>query len=202
VAGVLRTLNLPSQYLLYLGTIEPRKNVLTLLKAYCSLPQSLRARWPLLLVGSWGWNAGPVAEYLHSEARHKGVIHLGYIAEKHLASIYNGARALVYPTLYEGFGLPPLEMMACGGAVIASTADAIVETVGGRAHLINAHDEDGWRAAMARVVEDDAWWQALRQDVMKVAAPFTWEQCAADTLNAYRMVCGGSGRNYRPRQAA
>src|SRR5262249_49331586 len=99
VAGVLHELELPPQYLLYLGTIEPRKNILMLLEAYCSLPDSLRNRWPLLLVGSWGWNAGEVADYLHNQARHRGVIHLGYIAEKHLAAIYNGARALVYPSL-------------------------------------------------------------------------------------------------------
>jgi alpha-1,3-rhamnosyl/mannosyltransferase len=189
-AAVLRDLNLPSRYLLYLGTIEPRKNILALLRAYCSLPEGLRSRWPLLLVGSWGWNTLAVADYLHREARHRGVIHRGYVAEEHLAAIYNGARALVYPSLYEGFGLPPVEMMACGGAVLASTAGALVETVGSRAHLIDPRDTDGWRASMVRVVEDDDWWRALRTGVMAVARPFTWDRCAAETLRVYRSVCG------------
>src|SRR5207302_7892566 len=126
--------------------------LLVLLRAYCALPERLRLRWPLVLVGGWGWNTGELAAYLHQQARPRGVIHLGYVAEEHLAAVYNGARALVYPSLYEGFGLPPVEMMACGGAVLASTAGALVETVGSRAHLIDPHDIVGWRASMARVV--------------------------------------------------
>src|SRR5262249_27233627 len=122
VTRVLRRLGYPEPSLTSLGTTEPRKNVLLLLKAYCALPPALRERWPLVLVGGWGWNAGAVAEYLHDEARHRGVIHLGYLADEHLPAVYSGARALAYPSLYEGFGLPPLEMLACGGAVLASTA--------------------------------------------------------------------------------
>src|SRR5262249_2337622 len=98
--------------------------------------------------------------------------------------------ALVYPSLYEGFGLPPMEMMACGGAVLASTADAVVETVGARAHLIDPHDVDGWRDALQRVVTDDDWWRALRQGVQALARPFTWDRCAAETLAVYRRLCG------------
>jgi alpha-1,3-rhamnosyl/mannosyltransferase len=190
VQAVLRRLKLPSRYLLYLGTIEPRKNVLRLLQAYCGLPERLRSAWPLLLVGSWGWNTGPVAEYFHQEARHRGVQYHGYIADEDLPALYNGARALVYPSLYEGFGLPPVEMMACGGAVLASTAGAIVETVGHKAHLIDPEDTDGWRAALARVLEDEAWWQSLRAGAVDVARPFTCEQCAADTLRVYRQLAG------------
>jgi len=200
-ASTLQKLGLPPRYLLYLGTLEPRKNVLMLLRAYCALPASVRGEWPLLLVGGWGWNAGALAEYLHTEARHRGVIHPGYVAEEHLPAIYNGARALLYPTLYEGFGLPPIEMMACGGAVVASTAGAIIETAGAKAHLVHPEDRDGWRAAMIRLVEDNDWWKTLRKDTTRAAAPFTWEQCAADTLRAYRLVCGIETR-LRARQAA
>jgi alpha-1,3-rhamnosyl/mannosyltransferase len=197
---VLRDLDLPPRYLLYLGTIEPRKNILLLLRAYCSLPENLRSRWPLLLVGNWGWNTLAVAEYLHREARDCGVLHRGYVAEKHLAAIYNGARALVYPSLYEGFGLPPLEMMACGGAVLASTAGALVETVGGKAHLIDPHDLDSWRRAMVRVVEDDEWWQSLRTGAIAVARPYTWDRCAADTLRVYRSL-SSAGQSQPPPDA-
>jgi glycosyltransferase involved in cell wall biosynthesis len=188
-ARILRDLDLPPRYLLYLGTIEPRKNILLLLRAYCALPGHLRCRWPLLLVGNWGWNTLAVADYLHREARHRGVIHRGYVAERHLAAIYNGARALLYPSLYEGFGLPPLEMMACGGAVLASTAGALVETIGGKAQLIDSHDLDGWRRAMMCVLEDDDWWRSLRAGTMAIARPFTWDCCAADTLRVYRSLC-------------
>jgi alpha-1,3-rhamnosyl/mannosyltransferase len=190
VARTLEHLGLPPRYLLHLGTIEPRKNVLLLLKAYCALPERLRASWPLVLVGSWGWNAGAVADFLHREARHRGVIHIGYLKDGHLAAVYNGARALVYPTWYEGFGLPPLEMMACGGAVLASTAGALVETIGRQAHMIAPGDQEGWTAAMTRVLEDDDWWRLLRQGARAVAAPYTWERCAAETLALYRALCG------------
>jgi alpha-1,3-rhamnosyl/mannosyltransferase len=186
----LQQLGLPPRYLLYLGTIEPRKNVLRLLQVYCTLPPKLRSRWPLLLVGGWGWNTSAVADFFHNEARHRGVHYHGYIADRHLAALYNGARALVYPSLYEGFGLPPVEMMACGGAVLASTAGALVETVGRRAHLIDPEDTDGWRAALIRVLQDDDWCQELRRGAVDVARPFTWEQCAADTWRVYRHLVG------------
>jgi glycosyltransferase involved in cell wall biosynthesis len=190
VAATLSRLGLPSRYLLYLGTIEPRENLLVLLRAYCALPAALRERWPLLLVGGWGWNTAEVADYYDREARHRGVRHVGYVAEEHMAALYSGARALAYPSLYEGFGLPPMEMMACGGAVLASTADAFVETVGARAHLIDPQDVDGWRDALQRVVTDDEWWRSLRQGVRELARPFTWDRCAAETLAVYRRLCG------------
>jgi alpha-1,3-rhamnosyl/mannosyltransferase len=192
VAAGLHALGLPPRYLLCLGTIEPRKNVLTLLRAYCALPEAVRERYPLLLVGGWGWDVGPVAGYLDSEARHRGVRHLGYVPDEQLALLYNGARALAYPSLYEGFGLPPVEMLACGGAVLASTTGAVAETVGPHAHLIDPLDTDGWRDTLERVCTDDDWWRSLRQNAVEAAQPYTWEQCAADTLAVYRKVCGSS----------
>jgi alpha-1,3-rhamnosyl/mannosyltransferase len=197
VAPVLRRLGLPPRYLLYLGTIEPRKNVLLLLRAYCGLPQAVRERWPLLLVGGWGWNTAEVAEYLHGEARHRGVIHLGYLDEEHVPAVYNGARALLYPSLYEGFGLPPVEMLACGGAVLASTAGAVAETVGGHAHLLPPSDLDEWRAALRRVAGDDDWWNELRRGAVAAARPYTWERCAADTLRVYRSLAGAAAPTRR-----
>lgn len=192
VETVRQQLGLPPRYLLHVGTIEPRKNVLRLLQAYCHLPASVRDHWPLLLVGGWGWNTADVAAYFHDEARHRGVLHLGYVADEYLPALYSGARALVFPSLYEGFGLPPLEMMACGGAVLASTAGAVVEVVGSKAHRVAPEDIAGWRDAMARVVQEDDWWRQLRRGVEAVARPFTWDRCAADTLRVYRSVFGGA----------
>ena len=188
-AATLRQLGLPPQYLLSVGTIEPRKNLLMLLRAYCSLPEELRCRWPLLLVGSWGWNSAEVAGFLSAEGKAKGVIHLGYVAEAHLGALYNGARALLYPSLYEGFGLPPMEMLACGGAVLASNIDVLVETIGSQAHLTDPNDVDAWRAALARIVEDEDWWQELRAGAVEAARPYTWDRCASATLQVYRAVC-------------
>jgi glycosyltransferase involved in cell wall biosynthesis len=185
-----RRLELPPSYLLYVGMIEPRKNVPTLLRAYCDLPGDLRRRYPLVLAGGWGWGVSEVAAFLEGEGRHKGVIHLGYVADTDLAALYNGARALAYPSLYEGFGLPPVEMLACGGAVLASTAGAVVETAGAKAHLIEPLDVAGWRNALARVCTEDGWWQQLRHGAREAVRSFTWERCAADTLRVYRAVAG------------
>jgi alpha-1,3-rhamnosyl/mannosyltransferase len=184
----LRRLGLPPRYLLCVGTIEPRKNILRLLQAYCALAEPIRSQWPLLLVGSWGWNSAAVARYLDEIGRQCGVLHLGYLPEDYLAVLYNGARALLYPSLYEGFGLPPLEMMACGGAVLASTAEAVAETAGQRACLIDPEDVDSWRQAIERVLTDDGWWQSLRTGSQEAARPFTWERCATQTLQVYRAL--------------
>ncbi len=187
----LRALGLPPQYLLYVGTLEPRKNLLMLMNAYCRLPAALRESCPLLLVGGWGWNIREMAEYFESHARHHGVMHLGYLPEEHLCALYNGARALVYPSIYEGFGLPPLEMMACGGPVLASTAGALKELFGDKAHLIDAADDEGWTNALARIIRDDDWRRHLQKDVLIHAGRFTWRRCAEETLGVYRQVVGG-----------
>jgi alpha-1,3-rhamnosyl/mannosyltransferase len=189
VARALGSLGLPSRYLLYLGTIEPRKNLALLIRAYLALPEALRRDCPLLLVGGWGWGVADVAALLQEQGP-RGVLHLGYVPERYLSALYTGAVALVYPSLYEGFGLPPLEMMACGGAVLASTAGALAEVVGARAHLIDPHDVDGWRDALARVLSDDDWRQSLRRGTRELAAPFTWERCAVETLQVYRALTG------------
>jgi alpha-1,3-rhamnosyl/mannosyltransferase len=188
VRARLRQLGLPPRYLLYVGTLEPRKNLLTLLRAYCGLPTALRERYPLLLAGGWGWGAEAVAAFLQVEGRGKGVLHLGYAAEADLSALYNGARALAFPSFYEGFGLPPLEMLACGGAVLASTAGAVAETAGAAAHLIDPADEAGWRDALHRILADDDWWRQLRRGAAEAARPFTWQRCAADTLAVYRRL--------------
>jgi alpha-1,3-rhamnosyl/mannosyltransferase len=190
VSAGLRRLSLPERYLLYLGTLEPRKNVGTLLRAYAGLPAPVRARYPLLLVGGWGWRAGPLAAQLDGQGRASGARHLGYMPERHLPLLYNGARALCFPSYYEGFGLPPVEMLACGGAVLASTAEAVAETAGARAHLVGPDDLDGWRAALLRVCTDDDWWASLRHGAVEAARPYTWERCAAETLVAYRVASG------------
>jgi alpha-1,3-rhamnosyl/mannosyltransferase len=191
VRHVLDYLGLPPRYLLHVGTIEPRKNLMTLLRAYCGLPEEVRDSYPLLLVGGWGWNSADLAAFLEAEARYKNVRQIGYVPEQYLCALYNGARALAFPSLYEGFGLPPLEMMACGGAVLASTADALEETVGGHAHLVAPHDLDGWREALLRVTCDDDWWHQLRFDAEEIARPFTRERCAAETLTLYRSLVEG-----------
>jgi alpha-1,3-rhamnosyl/mannosyltransferase len=186
LARGLAALGLSPGYLLHVGTVEPRKNIRMLLRAYCALPAAVRERHPLVLVGGKGWNADDTHAFLETDGKAHNVRWLGYAADDLFPALYSGARALVFPTFYEGFGMPTIEMMACGGAVLASTAGALAETVGHQAHLTDPHDEPGWRDAMLRACTDDDWWRLLRAGAEDAARPYTWDRCAEATLAAYR----------------
>ncbi len=179
---------LPRRYTLYVGTIEPRKNVGTLLRAFCDLPRPLREACPLVLAGGWGWKAEVERELFQSEAREKGAIHLGYVPDDDLPALYAGADALLYPSFYEGFGMPPVEAMACGTASVTSTADAVREVVGSHALTIDANDFAGWRDALARIARDQDFLEYYRRRGITHAATFTWEKCAAIVYGVYQNV--------------
>ena len=180
--------HLPEEYLLYAGTIEPRKNVAGLLAAYARLPQSLRRQVPLLLVGVAGWGRQIVDEWIDRHALRSQVRLLGYVDDEVLARLYAGARALVWPTLYEGFGLPPLECMACGTPVITSRLAALPEVAGQAALLVDPQDEDQLGEAMARILQDRPLAEALRSAGLTRAARFTWSQCASGHADLYRRM--------------
>lgn len=188
ISSVLVQMKLPPDYLLYVGTIEPRKNVLRLMQAYSMLPSEVRDACPLVLVGRWGWHAEREHDYYTTVGKHHGVIQVGYVSDENLPALYSGARALVYPSYFEGFGLPVVEMLACGGAVLTSTAEAILEVAGGRAHCVEAEDTEGWRDAMQRVMLDTDWQQTLRGDADLIARQYSWQRCAEETVQVYRQV--------------
>jgi len=190
VAAVRARLGLPGRYFLAVGTIEPRKNLLTLLRAFCDLPTALREACPLLLAGGWGWKSEPERVFFESEAKAKGVRHLGYVTDAELPALYAGAAALAYPSFYEGFGLPPVEMLATGGGVLASTAAAVREVVGGYARLIDPNDLSGWRDALRDVAADPSALDDTRCGGIAHARRFSWAAAAVRTLGVYRSVLG------------
>jgi alpha-1,3-rhamnosyl/mannosyltransferase len=202
VTAVRRRLDLPSRYLLYVGTVEPRKNLTTLLRAFCDLPGELRAACPLILGGSWGWKSEPERELFESEARHKGARYLGYVADEDLPGLYAGAEALYYPSHYEGFGLPPVEMMACGGVCVVSTAAAVQEVVGTQAPALEPKDLEGWRDSLQRAITDRDYLAKYRPGGPAHAARFSWENAAKMTLAVYRRVLGLSAVSSPSRRAA
>jgi alpha-1,3-rhamnosyl/mannosyltransferase len=130
VAAVRARHGLPDRYFLCVGTIEPRKNLGLVLRAFADLSMRVREACPLVLAGPWGWKSGPDRDVFDSLARPRGARHLGYVPDGDLPGLYAGAAALLYPSFYEGFGFPPVEMLACGGAVIASTDSAVREVTG------------------------------------------------------------------------
>lgn len=188
VAEVRAKHDLPPRYTLYVGTIEPRKNVTTILRAFCDLPSVLRNACPLVLAGGWGWKADAERDLFHSEAKDKGARHIGYVPDADLPALYAGADALLYPSFYEGFGMPPVEAMACGTAAVTSKADAVLEAVGRAALTIDAEDGDGWRDMLARIAADPTYLDEYRRRGPAHAATFTWGACAAVVYGVYRKV--------------
>jgi alpha-1,3-rhamnosyl/mannosyltransferase len=202
VAAVRARHGLPPRYTLYVGTIEPRKNVATLLRAFCDMPAELRAACPLVLAGGWGWKAETERTLFEDEARHKGALHIGYVPDGDLPALYAGADALLYPSFYEGFGMPPVEAMACGTAAVTSTADAVREVVGAHALKLDALDCFGWRDALARISRDRDFLADYRRRGPAHAATFTWEACARRVYGVYRKVLGLTEGSSKPRRAA
>jgi len=135
-------------YLLAVGTLEPRKNLQRALQAFMAMPKSLRQHHPLVLVGMTGWHASPLQAQLAPLLAAGEVRQLGYLDPQELASIMAAACALIYPSIYEGFGLPPLEAMACGVPVIASNVSSIPEVVGDTGILLDPQDTTGLTEAM------------------------------------------------------
>lgn len=202
VAAVRARFGLPSRYLLYVGTIEPRKNLTTLMRAFCDLPAALREACPLVLGGAWGWKSEPERELFEREGRQRGVRYLGYVADEDLPGLYAGAEALFYPSHYEGFGLPPVEMMACGGAAVVSTAAAVREVVGSQAPQIDPGDLAGWREALRRVITDPDYLAPYRRGAVAHAARYSWAAAARRTFAVYQSVLGMRDPAARPARAA
>jgi alpha-1,3-rhamnosyl/mannosyltransferase len=181
-------LGLPERYFLCVGTIEPRKNIGTVMRAFVDLPSGVRESCPLVLAGPWGWKSDAERDYFESEGRDRGIRHLGYVADADLPALYTGAVGLLYPTHYEGFGLPPLEMMVCGGTVLASTAEAVREVCGRYATFIDPEDMTGWRNAMHELASEPNLRDELGYGGATHAAKFTWERVAQETAAIYRQV--------------
>ena len=130
------------------------------------------------------------------------MIHLGYVFDTDLPALYAGAEALLYPTFYEGFGMPPIEAMACATAAVTSTADAVREVVGANALTLDPHNLDGWRDALHRIATDREFLSYYRRRGAVHAATFTWEACARITHNVYRKVLGLPQAEVSSRRAA
>lgn len=173
-------------YMLTVGTLEPRKNLQAALSAFSALPPALRRRCPLVVVGMSGWRTSAIEQQLAPLVAAGEVIQLGYVSRADLAVIIAGAITLVYPSIYEGFGLPPLEAMACAVPVITSDVSSLPEVVGDTGLLVHPHDIDAIARNMLEMVEDPAGRDALGERALLRSQQFTWERCVGQTLAAYR----------------
>jgi glycosyltransferase involved in cell wall biosynthesis len=176
------------QYFLAVGTLEPRKNLSLALRSYQLLPAQTRQRYPLVLIGMKGWHTAELERQMAPLLQAGEVRQLGYVPHPELATIMAGATALVYPSVYEGFGLPPLEAMACGVPVICANTSSLPQVVGDAGVLIDPRDEVALASAMRRMAEDPAARADLSGKAALRAREFTWGRCADQTMAVYRSV--------------
>jgi len=173
-------------YILFVGTIEPRKNLTTLVKAFAALAKEFPHL--LVLVGARGWMSESVFAEIEEQGLKGKVIHLGYVPSEDLPALVSGAEVFVYPSLGEGFGLPPLEAMACGTPVICSSAPALPEVVGDAAILVPPTDVEAWTSEMKRLLADGNLRETLKQMGLLHSRNFSWSKTARLTLSAFEQA--------------
>ena len=190
VAAARARYGLPDRYLLFVGTIEPRKNLARLLAAF-EVIQAEGLSEALVIVGKRGWLCGDFFARLEQSSVRDAVILPGYVPNEDLPAIYAGAQALIFPSLYEGFGLPVLEAMACGTPVVASNASSMPEVGGGAALYFSPTDVEAMVEAIRRLLRDPDLWGSMRMEGLTRAAEFSWRATAARTRTVYDAVLGG-----------
>jgi glycosyltransferase involved in cell wall biosynthesis len=199
-SSLARRLGLPldEPYILSVGTLEPRKNVTGLLKVYALLRKA-GITHRLVIVGMKGWKYSPIFDLVHQLTLDDYVIFPGYVSDEDLPDFYNGADVFVYPSLYEGFGLPPLEAMACGIPVVVSNVSSLPEVVGTAGLLIDPTRPEDIAAAVLDLLGSESKRAVLAQAGIEQAARFDWAHTAQETWNAYEDTLHGmSGRDEKP----
>jgi alpha-1,3-rhamnosyl/mannosyltransferase len=176
------------RYILSVGTLEPRKNLDLVIRSYAALPPRFREQHPLVTVGMKGWLTSKLESIMQPLVTSGELRPLGYASDETLAALYAGAMVLVYPSLYEGFGLPPLEAMASGTPVVVSNRSTLPEVVGAAGVIIDAEDVEGLCRTLLHLDEDRAFWRNRAAASLEQASRFSWERCANQTLSVYRQV--------------
>ena len=187
-AEIRKRLGVEDNFLLFVGTLEPRKNLLTLLKAFAQILSQRSQRPQLVIAGGEGWLMDDSFAFIKKAAISERLRFTGYLSDDDLCALYSSCRVFIYPSVYEGFGLPPLEAMACGAPVIAGRIPSLQETLGSTARLVEPLDVDALAKSIIEVVED-----TKQRDMLVAAGPtqagkFSWEQTARLTLDVYRQL--------------
>jgi alpha-1,3-rhamnosyl/mannosyltransferase len=172
-------------YLLTVGTIEPRKNVGHVLEAFAQIPAAIRERFPLVIAGARGWRATEIVGRLRRLADLGQIRFLGHVGDDALPHLYAGAASFVFPSLYEGFGLPPLEAMASGVPVLASNRASLPEVMGDAGRMLEPDDVNDTAERIRAMLDDPVARAAMAQRGIARAAEFTWGACAAATRRVY-----------------
>jgi len=188
VATLRRRHGLPEPMILYLGTLEPRKNLPRLLEAYALLRRRPGVRHRLVLAGGRGWYYDEIRAAVERLGLRDEVLFPGYVPEEDKPLWYSAADLFVYPSLYEGFGLPPLEAMACGTPVVVSNTSSLPEVVGEAGLCVDPLDPEALARAMLALISDRERHRAYREAGLARARAFTWRTTAARTAALYHAV--------------
>ncbi len=172
-----------NKYILSVATLEPRKNLTRLVEAYKALPDSLKNSYPLVLVGNAGWHNSSLFDSIRDLIDSQHVIVTGYLSDEQLNHMYAGATLFAYPSLYEGFGLPVIEAMASGCAVITSNCGATKEVAGDAAYLIDPNSTSSIKVALNCLLTNEALRDKLKESSIKRASLFTWGRCVDNILD-------------------
>ncbi|ADL52858.1 glycosyltransferase family 4 protein [Clostridium cellulovorans] len=178
--------NIENDFILYIGGFSPRKNVTALLRAFSKIHNSLPSEYKLVITGSIKGEGSTLPEICEKLKIRNKVIFAGFVDESKLPIFYNAASLFVYPSLYEGFGLPPLEALNCGTPVIASNVTSIPEVLGDAAILINPLDEETLATEITAVLSNPEKALALSTAGLDKAKEYTWTQTAENTLSVYK----------------
>jgi anaerobic magnesium-protoporphyrin IX monomethyl ester cyclase len=186
--------SLPSKMILNVGTLEPRKNVITLIRAFSKLKKKDCNDYKLVIAGDRGWLYEGILEEIENNDASQSIMYLGVIKDDDLPVLYNCADIFVYPSRYEGFGLPPLEAMACGIPVITSNTSSLPEVVGDAGIMVDPTDIDSLCEAMHRVMTNKELWQHMSRKGLQRSSLFSWEKTTTEILGIYDEVL--ANKNY------
>jgi len=178
-----------SRYILHIGTLNPRKNLDFLIKVFNNVHKVV-PNIKLVITGKKGWHYQGLFELVKKLGLQKDVIFTGYILDEEAPYLYNGASVYAFPSIYEGFGLPPLEAMSCGTPVVASNTSSIPEVVGDAGILLSPHDKDGWTKALIKILKNPNYSEELGRLALERAKLFSWRKTAEMTARVYEEVLG------------
>ena len=182
---VLSQLNISKPYFLFVGTIEPRKNLERLLAAFTLIPKPYRDQFSLVIAGGKGWGGVDLENLIRQHELNDSVKLLGYVSDHQLAALYFNARFLAMPSLYEGFGLPLLEAMQYGVPVLTSNTGALAEIAGDSGINVDPYSLDSIAAGIHKMLFDDEFIKSLGENALRRVQNFSWDKCAAETMAVF-----------------
>lgn len=186
--NLLESYGISGEYFFYVGTIEPRKNILRLIKAYALLDDNIKKKYKLVIAGKKGWMYDDIFKYIEANGL-TGYVHFtGFVRDEDLPVLYKGAKIFLYVSIYEGFGIPVIEGMACGVPTITSDSSSMKEIAGDAAIKIDPYKECEIRDAIMKLLEDENLYKSLKIEGRKRAEVYNWRQCAIKTVEAYEEV--------------